>query len=319
MEQRSTVFLVNLGTPQSATEEGVREFLAEFLADPLVVDWPAWIWRPVLHGIVLRSRPRRVAAMYRSVWSATGSPLAAGTLRLAAALQVELGESHAVRAVYRYGAPGFAAELRTSLAAGGRVDVVPLFPQRTASSSGTLERQFTALVQEHAAQGRARWVAVPPDLEGYVAAVAARVHEACGAAAPPDPHLVISFHGVPVRHDRREGGRYRADCQVTASALRRALQWKESHTRVAFQSRFGPERWLSPSTQSVLEELPRQGVRHVVVVAPGFLTDGLETLEELGIRGRELFLRGGGESFALAGAVVDQPAFVAALAGLLRR
>ena len=140
---------------------------------------------------------------------------------------------------------------------------------------------------------------------GYISAIAARWHESMqGADAPPD-HLVISFHGIPVRYNRNEGLQYTRDCEETAAAFLAAIAWPASRATLAYQSKFGPERWLTPATAAVIEELARRGTRHVAVVTPGFLTHGLETLEEIGIRGRETFLAAGGKRLDLIGTVED--------------
>ncbi|MBP7147987.1 MAG: ferrochelatase [Acidobacteria bacterium] len=314
---RPVALVVNLGTPAAPSAEAVREFLAEFLGDRNVVDAPRWFWRPVLHGIVLRSRPRRVAEQYRAIWSAEGSPLAAGTMRIVRALAARCPE-YDVRPAYRYGAPSLAGEIaRAAREPGQAAWLVPLFPQRTCSTTGTIRELAAAAACRGGAAERVRLAEVRPDAPGYVEALAARCRETFAAGGTPQ-HLVLSFHGIPVRYDRREGGVYVADCRATADALCARLDWEPARATLSFQSRFGPERWLAPPTADVLAGLPARGVRDVAVVAPGFVTDGLETIEELGIRGREQFLAAGGERFARVPAVEDHPAFVEAIAAALR-
>jgi ferrochelatase len=157
---------------------------------------------------------------------------------------------------------------------------------------------------------------VVADEPGYVAAMASRWHEALVDAPTQPEHVVVSFHGIPVRYDRRERGVYVEDCRATMHAFLKAVGWSRSHATLAFQSRFGPEAWLKPATADVLAELPRRGVRRVAVITPGFVTEGLETLEEISIRGREQFLEAGGTYLLRVGAVEDHPAFLDSLESL---
>jgi ferrochelatase len=304
------VLVCNLGSPAAPTAAGVRAFLAEFLSDPLVVDLPRWLWQPILRGIVLRRRPARVARLYEEIWTDEGSPLAAGTARLARALGERLGAGFRVRPVYRYGAPSLQAELEACASRGEPVHVVPLFPQRTGSSHGTIAQ----LVQRSG--GRARTLDLDADDPGYVAALAAQHGRTDGAATAQ--HLVISFHGIPVRHDRRERGRYRADCEATARALVRALELRPEQVALTFQSRFGFDRWLGPATDATVVDLARRGVRDVALISPGFLTEGLETLAELDVELRRRFTAAGGRRLIRVPAVGDEPAFVSALAARIR-
>ena len=291
---------MNLGTAAAPEPAAVRAFLSEFLSDPLVVDYPRWLWGPVLRKI-LKSRPDKVAEMYRSIWHEEGSPLDVGTRRLAAALGAGLGEG--VDFAYRYGAPSLREALERAT---GELLVVPLFPQRTGSTTGTIER-----VVEEAGKRHVTVAFIAPDDSGYIEAQAALFAEAT-RALPPE-HLVVSFHGVPVRYDRAEQGGYRRDCETTYRALLNRLGWPEARATLAFQSRFGPEPWLKPATASVLERLGRSGVESLAVATPGFLTEGLETVEEIGIRGKETFLSAGGSRFTRVPVVEAHPAFVASL------
>jgi ferrochelatase len=292
------VVLVNLGSTRQPEPEAVRAFLEEFLSDPMVVDYPRWLWRPIL-GRILRSRPNRVAEQYRAIWTGEGPPLVSGTRRIAEALRAASGVE--VREAYRYGEPSLSREIETP----GRV-VIPLFPQRTGSTTGTIERLVGT---------KARVVFIPPDDPGYLEAQADRFRRAVGGDSPE--HWIASFHGIPVRYDRAEGGRYRRDCETTFHALLRRLDWPESRATLAFQSRFGPEPWMGPSTANTLRRLARSGARSVAVATPGFLTEGLETLEEIGIRGKETFVSSGGGRFVRVPAVSDHPSFIRSLASMV--
>jgi protoporphyrin/coproporphyrin ferrochelatase len=294
-----SVVLVNLGTTRAPEPDAVRAFLAEFLSDPMVVDYPPWLWRPILNRI-LRSRPEKVAEQYRSIWTPEGSPLESGSRRIASALASTLGGD--VRVAYRYGEPSLAGALDD------RPQVIPLFPQRTGSTTGTIE----ALVGERAS------VAIPaPDATGYIEAQAELFERTVGGH-PPE-HFLVSFHGIPVRYDRAEGGLYRRDCESTYEALLKRLGWPSARATLAFQSRFGPEPWIGPSTAKTLEILGRSGIGSVAVATPGFVTEGLETAEEIGLRGKKTFLEAGGKRFVRVGCVEAHPTFVESLAELVRR
>jgi ferrochelatase len=307
------VLIANLGTPRAATAEDVREFLREFLSDPYVVDYPAFLWQPLLNRIILRKRPARVAEMYRSiVGSGGGMPLALGTEAIARALAEALGPRFDVQTSYRYGGPSVAERLTAALRAGRSVTVVPLFPQRTSSSSETIVDTVAHVARSTNPEATAHITRIPADDPGYIEALADRVR-----AAGDFQHLLISFHGIPRRYDRREGGRYRADCEATARALAATLRLGPGDATLCYQSRFGPEPWLGPATFDTLTALAQRGVRDVGVVTPGFLTEGLETLEEIGIRGRETFVAAGGRGFSRVAAVCDHPAFIASLARLI--
>jgi ferrochelatase len=269
----------------------------------MVVDYPSWLWRPILSKI-LRSRPVKVAEMYRTIWTEEGSPLERGTERIAAALG-ELVES-GVGCAYRYGSPA----LRERLGRERKITLVPLFPQRTGSTTGSIE---SAIGSESGIEIRR----IAPDDPGYIEAIADLFHRSVGGGAPE--HFVVSFHGIPLRYDRREGGMYRQDCERTFRALLEQIDWPEEKATLSYQSRFGPEPWLRPATASVIASLGSSGVGSIAVATPGFLTEGLETLEEIGIRGRKTFLEAGGKHFIRIPAVEAHPRFVRSLAALVSR
>lgn len=311
------VVLVNLGTPASADPAAVKAFLAEFLSDQDVVDWPGWIWKPILRGIILRSRPSRVAELYKTIWTPEGSPLAAATNGIARELQKNLGDEFMVLTAYRYGTPSLTEVLQQADRVAGpdrKFPVIPLFPQRTCSTTGTIQKTLQALAP--GLRSVPALTLIPPDDPDYIEALVARCREVLRRFDPLPEHLLISFHGIPARYDRREGGLYREDCRRTTQSLLRALGWPENGSTLAYQSKFGPEPWLKPSTAATILELPKRGIRRLLVTAPGFLTDGLETLEELGVRGKAAFRAEGGTGFALAPAPADHPGMIRCLARL---
>lgn len=314
---RPHLLLVNLGTPDAPTPGAVRAFLSEFLSDPAVVDLPRWIWRPILELFVLRSRPHRVAAMYESVWSDQGSPLRVATERMAYAARTAAAGECTVSCAYRYGEPSLDSEMRRlAREHHGPVVVVPLFPHRTDATTGTAFRRAREAAARAGIADRCSEALVAPSDAGYVAALADRCRASFGSAESRPDHLVISFHGIPVRYDRRERGQYTRDCEETTRALLEALDWPASQATLAYQSKFGPEPWLTPATAPVVEALGRRGVRRVAVVTPGFLTHGLETLEEIAIRARESFVEAGGGELHLVDTVEDHPAMIGSLVRL---
>lgn len=309
--------LVNLGTPREPTAAAVREFLDEFLSDPAVVDWPRWIWQPVLRGIVLRKRPARVAEQYESIWGAGGSPLRVETEAIVAGVRDRSDGRFHVSAAYRYGEPSLDTVMRRLARESTRpVIVCPLFPQRTDATTGTAFRRAREAAARSGITDRLVERLMQPDDPGYVRAMAEQWHRAQREAGHDVEHIVVSFHGIPVRYDRGEGGTYTRDCEATTRAFLDAIDWPRERATLAYQSKFGPEPWLKPATAGLLDELPRRGVRSVAVITPGFLTDGLETIEEIGIRGRESFLEAGGEHFIRVGAVAAEPVFLDAVAAL---
>ena len=311
------LLLVNLGTPEAATPQAVRAFLAEFLSDRAVVDFPRWIWQPILHAIVLRTRPKRVAKQYAAIWTAEGSPLRASTERIVTELRARAAERFGVSAAYRYGEPSLSTAMqRLARDDSGPVVLVPLFPQRTEATTGTAFRRAREAASLAGIAHRVVERPIDPADAGYVAAMAARWRAAIAGVPRPPEHLVISFHGIPARYDRREGQRYVRDCEATTRALLAAIDWPAARATLAFQSKFGPGRWLTPATADVLAALPRRGIRRVAVITPGFLTDGLETVEEIGIRGRETFLAAGGSDFLRVEGVGEHEAFLDSLASL---
>ncbi len=312
---RPHLLLVNLGTPDAPTAESVRRFLDEFLSDPDVIDFPKWFWQPILQGIILRTRPKKVAHAYESIWTPEGSPLRASTERIVAEVRAVANEHFTVSAAYRYGEPSIASEKQRMKDAGvEKFIVVPLFPQRTSSTTGTaFRRAFESAVSMELGVPVIDRV-IPAADPGYIEAQAERFFEAIGDEPPQ--HVVISYHGIPERYDRNERRSYSSDCCHTTTALLEAIKWPVEKSTLTFQSKFGPEKWLTPATDAVLENLPKRGIKSVAVVTPGFVTDGLETIEEIGDRGRESFMEAGGERFVRVAAVDTHPAFIRALARL---
>ncbi len=316
MTDRAPVELVlaNLGTPAAPEAPEVRAFLDEFLSDPMVVEYPRWFWLPLLRGIILRTRPARVAEAYRTIWSPEGSPLRVQTETLVQRLQAAAPEGVLVSSAYRYGQPNIEQRLQRAFERADEVVFTTLFPQRTKSSSGSPEREAERVARSLGCAERLHLRPLSITAPGYLDALADRVRQERAAFDGDEPvHLLASFHSIPASVNRREGERYTQDCTTTYQALLAALDWPEQEASLAYQSVFGPAKWVGPATADRLAELPAQGVKNLLVTMPGFLTDGLETLEEIAVEGRETFLKAGGEQFRCTPAIADHARLAQAL------
>ena len=301
------VLLVNLGTPDAPTKASVKQYLAEFLADKRVVEIPHLLWLMILHGIILRFRPAKSVKAYQKVWTDRGSPLMTGTRDLADHLKHKLETAHpnrfSVKIAMRYGQPAIREELQALQAAGAeRLMVVPLYPQYSGATIGTVaDTVFKEL-------STWRWI---PELQvlgtyhddnAYLAAIADSLTRHWRAKGhtddplPPGHKLLISFHGMP-KFTLTAGDPYFCHCHKTARLLAERLNLREEQWEMAFQSRFGKAEWLQPYVSPRFEALPSEGVKHLTVICPGFAVDCLETLEEIAMDGKHMFMAAGGDHF----------------------
>jgi ferrochelatase len=316
----TAVLLCNLGTPDAPTPAALRRYLGEFLSDPRVVEIPALVWKPILHGIILRTRPRKSAAKYASIWTPEGSPLKVWTSRQATALQDALhaqGHRVTVRYAMRYGNPSIASQLDALKAAGAtRILVLPAYPQYSGTTTASAVDAVLTWAGRIRNQPELRFIQRYHDDAGYIDALAGSVESHWQANGRPD-QLVMSFHGVPER-TLHLGDPYHCECHKTGRLLAQRLGLSKEQYRLTFQSRFGKAKWLEPSTESVLRALGRSGTGRVDVVCPGFTGDCLETLEEIAMEGRETFLHAGGKAFHYIPCLNDSPAWIAALAAITK-
>ena len=313
---RIGVLLVNLGTPDAAEPQAVRRYLAEFLSDKRVVEIPAWAWKPILHGIILRTRPKKSARAYAEVWSEEGSPLAAITARQAKALQARLGDSVTVTYAMRYGNPGIATTIKAMKDAGcERILLAPLYPQYCAATTATANDAAFAALAAMRWQPALRTLPPYQDDPTYIGALKADLERQMAALDFVPDRLLLSFHGMPQR-TLELGDPYHCHCRKTARLLAQAMG---RDVDVAFQSRFGRAKWLEPATDVTLKAYPAQGVTKLAIAAPGFSADCLETIEELGIRGRDDFIAAGGTHFARLDCLNDSDAGMTMLDTLVRR
>jgi ferrochelatase len=317
----AAVLLVNTGTPEAPSSGSVRSFLRRFLSDPRVIELPRVLWLPLLYGVILPLRAPRSAHKYQQIWQTEGSPLLINSSKLTEALQRELislrGQIR-VEQAFLYSKPSVHIQLDRLRDAGiRRVMVLPLFPQSSGSTTGAVYDQVFDALASWRALPHLRFIASYQAEPDYIGALAAslkdhrRLHGLSG-------HLLMSFHGIPLSYVTR-GDRYADECRQTASLLAAAVNLEAHEWSLTFQSRFGANRWLTPATDRTLAELPRRGVRSVTVMCPGFAADCLETLEEIALTGREIFMRSGGERFDYVPALNARSDHAAALAQLIVR
>ena len=299
---RVGVLLVNLGTPDTADAAGVRVYLKEFLSDPRVIEDQGLLWKLVLNGIILRTRPRRKSQDYLKIWNnvENESPLKTISRSQATRLAAALADypNVVVDWAMRYGNPSLRDRIMAMTAQGcDRILVVPLYPQYSAATSATVCDEVFRVLASMRAQPSLR--VSPPyfDEPVYIEAVASSM-EACLATLPFQPDVILaSFHGMPQKYVDK-GDPYYEQCVVTTEKLRARLGMDDSRLQLTFQSRFGYDPWLQPYTDKTVEKLARDGVRRLAVVTPGFSADCLETLEEIAQENAEIFRHNGGEQFA---------------------
>ncbi|MFM5908560.1 MAG: ferrochelatase [Novosphingobium sp.] len=315
------VLLVNLGTPDAPTPAAVKRYLGEFLMDPRVVEIPRLVWWPILNGIILTTRPRKSAHAYSQVWTDAGSPLAAITAAQARALQARLGHGVTVDWAMRYGNPSVATRIQQLKQQGcDRVLIAPLYPQYSGATTAS------ALDAVGAALKAMRWQpairTLPPYYDDalHIHALACDTSRQLSALSFRPEVLLLSFHGMPERTLHR-GDPYHCQCRKTARLLAEALapDWGDVRIVVTFQSRFGKAKWLEPATDAVLNAEAEKGTKRIAVAAPGFSADCLETIEELGIRGKEDFLGAGGTDYAVLTCLNAEEPGMAMLEALVRR
>jgi ferrochelatase len=321
-DAKAGVLLVNLGTPEAPTAAKVRPYLAQFLGDPRIIELPRWLWRIILHGVILRIRPKRSAHAYARIWTEQGSPLRTGSEALMRALQAELSRRRPgpikVELAMRYGEPSVRRQIEQMQREGvRRLLVLPLYPQYSATSTGSVIDAVADTLKV------LRW---PPELRlvndyhddpAHIEALAKSI-EAFWAERGRGDKLLLSFHGIPERY-LRAGDPYFCQCHATARLLRERLGLGADAIMMSFQSRVGRERWLHPYTDVTVRELAKAGVKKLDVVSPGFAVDCLETLEEIAMQNREFFLEAGGTDLRYIPALNDSPDQVDAMAELVLR
>jgi ferrochelatase len=312
---RAGVLLVNLGTPDDPGTAAVRRYLAEFLWDPRVIEMPRALWWLILHGVILRVRPRRSAHAYQKIWTAQGSPLLIESRGIAAALGARLAEQFGERVIVdlgmTYGKPSLADALeRFRRRNVQRLIVLPLYPQYSSTTTGTIFERVTEELSRWRWMPELRFVNQYWENEPYLAALADSITTHWRQHGRK--HLLFSFHSIPKRYFVA-GDPYHCFCHGTARAVAARLGLAPNEWSLGFQSRFGREEWLKPYVDVMLREYAQNGPKQVTVVCPGFATDCLETLEEISMQNREMFLAAGGTAFDYVPCLNASAAHAAAL------
>ncbi|WP_404934544.1 ferrochelatase [Nitratireductor sp. L15S-10] len=317
------VLLVNLGTPDGTDYAPMRRYLKEFLSDPRVIEWPKAIWYPILYGIVLNTRPKKSGAAYAEIWNneRNESPLRTFTRsqgeKLAEALS---GHEHViVDWAMRYGQPSIETVTKSLMERGcDRIVMFPLYPQYSATTTATVNDKFFEALMKMRFQPAIRTVPSYQDEPVYIEALARSIEKHLESVDFEPEVVIASYHGIPQSYFRR-GDPYHCHCQKTTRLLRERLGWGEKKLITCFQSRFGPEEWLQPYTDKTVEKLAKEGVRSIAVFNPGFVSDCLETLEEIAGEAGEIFHKAGGTNFTHIPCLNDTDEGMAVIESLVRR
>ena len=323
-DARIAVILVNLGTPDACTPKAVRRYLAEFLSDPRVIELSPWIWQPILHGIILRTRPRKVAAAYREIWfhDPDESPLRRYTRRQAELLSEQLAAGRrdlVVDWAMRYGTPSLSKRILDLQREGcQRILIVPLYPQYSATTTATVNDCVFDTLKSMRWQPSIRIMPPYYDHPAYIGAIAKSLEEYLAATEHKPELILASFHGLPQEYFDA-GDPYYCHCAKTTRLLRERLEYGEDYLRMSFQSRFGPKQWLQPYTDQTIVELAQSGLKNLAVVTPGFAADCLETLEEMALQNRRLFMENGGQEYQVIPCLNDSETGTGMLLELVRQ
>lgn len=312
------VLLLNLGTPTAPTAQAVRHYLREFLSDQRVVELPRFLWQMILRGIILPVRGRKSAHAYSSIWQDNGSPLLIGTQALTTALVKIMPKGVITRFAMTYGQPSVASVLQEMKQQGVQyLLVLPLYPQYASSSSGAALDQVWRVMLRQRVQMAVRSITSFHADNNYIQTLASHI-QTYWQKHGRGQYLLLSYHGIP-QAQHLAGDEYVEHCTTTTRLLVAELGLKESEYRQAFQSRFGYAPWVTPSTQDLLVQLPQAGISRLDIICPGFVTDCLETLEEINIRGKADFLAHGGKQFQYIPCLNSEYEWVEVLAPLIRQ
>jgi len=317
------VLLVNLGSPDAPTPQAVRKYLFEFLHDKRVIDTSRWIWCPILHGIILRVRPKKSAALYAKIWNQLGggegqeAPLVRVTREQTAGVQAELGNKAHVETAMRYGAPSVKSAMDKLQEKGcEQITILPLYPQFSHTTTSSVQDAVDKAVATMTSPPQTETIQEYHENASYIKAIGDSLKAHLVTLSWEPDVILASFHGLPQRYVD-QGDPYASQCKQTTDLVREYLGVSDDKFRLTFQSRFGPMAWLQPYTSVTLEELGKSGVKNVAVITPGFAADCLETLEEIAIEGRETFMEAGGENFSIVPCLNNSPEHIEVLTKLV--
>lgn len=323
-QEKLGILLVNLGSPDAPTASAVRRYLAEFLSDRRVIEANRFIWWFALHGVILRIRPAKAAKSYQKVWTENGSPLVHISKQQTLAIQKELDDRYQARSQGRvitqlamtYGNPSIKSSLEALREAGAqRLLILPLYPQYSATTTAAVFDQITRVLRGWRKLPELRTINQYHDHPKYITALANSVKKQWHENKRGDL-LLFSFHGIPQRFINN-GDPYFDHCQKTTQLVAEELGLQSNEWKLVFQSRFGREPWLEPYCSLTLQELPKAGVKNVDLICPGFAADCLETLEEIQMENKELFIEAGGKTFNYIPCLNDNSDHIDALCDVL--
>lgn len=304
VSQKIGVILAQVGTPEQPTKQSLKPYLRKFLSDDRIIDTPRWYWLPILYGIILQSRPKKIAKHFEEIWTENGSPLLVHSNAQVKGVQKQLGSRYVVKLGLAYAEPSMQTAMSEFHKAGiTKIITLPLFPQFSTTTTASVYDEIM-----HIALGRTKGRSKPikkysPALRfiepfyddpDYISLLAKNIKKQMKQLPQTPDKIIVSFHGIPKSYVD-EGDPYPRHCEQTTALLAKKLRWKPDQYKMTYQSRFGRAEWLRPYTQVELPNLHSQGVTRPVIIAPGFTTDCLETIHELGIEGAELFAEGGGK------------------------
>ncbi|MCG8488349.1 MAG: ferrochelatase [Chromatiales bacterium] len=316
------ILLVNLGTPDAPTTGAVRRYLAEFLSDPRIVSIPKLIWQIILHGIILRVRPKRSAKAYASIWTDEGSPLLVISKQqrdaIEKAIESRFTGQVSVALAMRYGNPSIADTLKQLRERNiQRLLVLPLYPQYSATTTASIFDAVSAELQQWRWIPEVRFIQRYHHESDYIDALSRQIADYRATHGDAEK-LLFSFHGIPKDY-YDAGDPYPDQCRATAQAVVDRLGLNDDQWLLAFQSRFGAQEWVKPYTDETLKQWAAEGIKSVQVVCPAFATDCLETLEEIGVENRDYFLQAGGSEYSYIPALNDEPKHIEMFANLIHR
>lgn len=316
-QEKIGVLLANLGTPDAPTPAAVKRYLRQFLSDKRVVDTPRLLWWPLLRGVILPIRAPRVAKLYASVWMEEGSPLMVYSRRQQQALAAQLSGTPVVLGM-SYGNPSLKSAVDELLAHNvDHIVVLPLYPQFSCSTVAAVWDELGRIFAGYRSLPSITLIRDYAEDSAYINALADSVKRSFAVHGEPDV-LLLSYHGIPQRY-ANEGDDYPQRCRDTTRELLSALELPPEKVMMTYQSRFGREPWLMPYTDETLKMLAEKGVKHIQVMCPGFSADCLETLEEMAVQNREVFIEAGGTKYEYIPALNDDPAHIAMMQSLIER
>ena len=317
---KTGVLLVNLGTPDGTDYWSMRRYLSEFLSDPRVIEVPQPIWQLILQGPILTFRPSKSGRAYKKIWTEEGSPLLLYTKRQAEKLNGRIGNDNLiVDFAMNYGNPSIASKIDHLKEQGcDRLLIVPLYPQYAAATTASVNDRTFNKLKKMRWQPAVRTAASFHDQPGYIRALAGSIREHVETLDWTPDKVIMSYHGIQKSYFDK-GDPYHCHCHKTTRLVSEALEWEKGYAMTTFQSRFGPTEWLKPYTDKTLEELPEQGFKKVLMVSPAFISDCLETIEELGMEGEEEFLEAGGTHYSLVPCLNDSEPGIDVIEDIVRR